>query len=78
MGQKDMIIQYMIDFGSITPWQAFTDLGCTKLSTRISEIIRDGVEINKKTITAHNRYGKKIYYMAYSLGGKNGRTPDVY
>lgn len=77
MGQKDMIIQYMNDFGSITPWQAFTDLGCTKLATRISELIKDGVEINKKTVVTKNRYGKRVYFTSYSLGGENGRTQDV-
>ena len=77
MGQKKMIIQYMNDFGSITPWQAFTDLGCTKLATRISELIRDGVEINKKTVVTKNRYGKRVYFTSYSLGGEHGRTQDV-
>lgn len=77
MGQKQMIIQYMNDFGSITPWQAFTDLGCTKLATRISELIKDGVEINKKTVVTKNRYGKRVSYTSYSLGGEHGRTSDV-
>ena len=78
MGQKQMIIQYMNDFGSITPWQAFTDLGCTKLATRISELIRDGVEINKKTVVTKNRYGKRVFYTSYSLGGKDGLEKNVF
>lgn len=71
MTQKQMIIQYMKDFGTITPWEAFMDLGCTKLSTRISEIIKDGVPINKEKVYTKNRYGKNCSYKKYSLGEKH-------
>lgn len=69
MNQKEMVVQYMKDFGSITPWEAFTDLGCTKLSTRVSELIHeDGMAINKETIFYKNRYGKTSHYTKYTLG----------
>lgn len=34
--QRDLILQYIKDFGSITPMEAYSDLGVTKLATRIS------------------------------------------
>lgn len=65
--QRDYIKQYMIDYGSITPAEAFVDIGCTKLATRISEMIRDGELIHKERIHSTNRYGKPVSYMRYSL-----------
>ena len=47
--------------------EAFVDLGITKLSTRISELIRDGVDINKETERSANRYGEVTHYTRYSL-----------
>ena len=37
MSQYEMILDYIDRFGSISPMEAFMDLGITKLSTRISE-----------------------------------------
>ena len=65
MTQHDRIRQYLDDFGSITPMQAFFDLGITKLSTRIGEMIRNGEKISKRMITKENRYGEKRHFMMY-------------
>ena len=43
MTQSERILKYINDFGSITPMQAFGDLGITKLATRISEMRSDVV-----------------------------------
>ena len=45
MTQRELILNYIKDFGSITPLEAFADLGITKLATRISEMRRDGIAI---------------------------------
>ena len=66
MTQYDLILQYMDDFGSITPMEAFSDLGITKLATRISELSRRGYEFDKKMVTSKNRYGKAVSYMRYT------------
>lgn len=67
MNQHERIIQYMKDFGTITTIQAFTDLGITKLTTRISELRRDGYQIRSEKISGKNRYGEKITFNRYSL-----------
>ena len=67
MTQKERVLNYMKDFGDITPFQAFTDLGCTKLATRISELIQDGVKVKKEWVDSKNRYGDKVRFMKYSL-----------
>lgn len=68
MNQHERIYHYMKDFGSITPIQAFTDLGITKLATRISEMKRKGISIESQMIKVKNRYGDKTEVMKYSLG----------
>lgn len=68
MTQAERIVQYMITFGSITTMEAFQDLGITKLATRISEMIQEGVKIDKKSEKGKNRYGETIYYTRYFLG----------
>lgn len=67
MTQREQIIQYIEDFGSITPMQAFADLGITKLATRISEMRKDGMTFNIETVRGKNRYGKPTHYARYSL-----------
>ena len=69
MTQRELIIQYLNDFGSITPMEAFRDLGITKLATRISEMKRDGMMFKQELVTSKNRYGKNVQYMKYMLGG---------
>lgn len=67
MTQKLAIIQYMYDFGSITPMQAYSDLGITKLATRISEMKKDGCKIKTEMVASKNRYGKPTRFAKYSL-----------
>ena len=67
MTQGDRIIQYMQDFGSITPLEAMFDLGCMRLASRISELKKRGYEIRKETEHGRNRYGQKTAYARYSL-----------
>ena len=67
MNQCDRIIRYINEFGSITPMEAFSDLGVTKLATRISEMSQKGVEFDRQFVKSKNRYGQPVYYMRYSL-----------
>lgn len=67
MTQHQAITDYLNTHGTITPMQAFRDLGITKLSTRISELRKKGVVIEKSEVKATNRNGKSIRYMRYSL-----------
>ena len=67
MTQREAILEYIREFGSITPLQAFADLGITKLATRISEMRKDGYEFRIETVRSKNRYGKPVYFAKYSL-----------
>ena len=32
---KERVLQYILDFGSVSTWDAIKDLGCTRLSAYI-------------------------------------------
>ena len=67
MTQREAILQYIQEFGSITPMQAFADLGITKLATRISEMRKDGMKFKIEMEKCKNRYGKPVVYARYSF-----------
>jgi len=68
MTQKEAVLQYIKDFGSITPIQAFADLGITKLATVVSNLrLKDGVEIKKESIKVKTRYEKSTVIKRYSF-----------
>lgn len=67
MTQKEQILQYIKDFGSITPMEAYSDLLITKLATRVSEMRKDGTTFKIETVYGKNRYGKSTHYARYSL-----------
>lgn len=67
MTQREAIIEYITEFGSITPMQAFADLGITKLATRISEMRKDGMKFRIEMVSTKNRYGKSVSYAKYSF-----------
>ena len=68
MNQYERIIDYINRFGSISPMEAFNDLGITKLSTRISEMRADGLAFDQGWETRKNRFGEKVRYMRYYKG----------
>ena len=71
MTQCERIIKYMSDFGSITTKEAFNDLGCARLASRIHDLEIAGVKIKRETIKSKNRYGEDTHYTRYSLGDKD-------
>lgn len=68
MNQVNMVLKYMQDFGAITTWEAFTEIGCTRLSGKIYLLKKKGYNIISETIPFTNRYGQKGTYSKYRLG----------
>jgi len=73
MTQSERIIEFIKDFGSITSWEAFSQLGITRLASRICDLKREGYEFDHKTEKAKNRYGEPIHYTRYSLRKDDGK-----
>lgn len=66
---KDRILQYLKENGSITTWEAFTKLRCTRLSEYIRQL-RMEYNIKSEFKKATNIYGDKIHYSRYILEEK--------
>ena len=67
MTHKERVLRYMRDFGSITSWEAFKELGVTRLSAVIFNLRKDGHEITSWSETVTNRYGDKVSFSRYRL-----------
>lgn len=67
MGQKQRVLDYINEFGSISTLEAFRDLGVTRLSARIFELKDDGYEFDTKPERGRNRFGEKTNYVRYLL-----------
>lgn len=70
--QKQRIIKYIQDFGSITALEAMKDLGITQLGARIDGLQKDGYSFKKVWERSKNRYGEPVDYKRYSLEVRNG------
>lgn len=65
MTQHEKILKYISVHGSITPMEAYEHLHITKLATRISEMIRMGLEFEKVPESHVNANGERSHYMRY-------------
>ena len=63
---RERVLSYMREFGSITTYNAFIDLGCSRLSEYIRQI-RLEYEVNDEWVYTVNRYNEKVKYKRYWL-----------
>lgn len=68
VSQKQMVLDYIREFGSITPIDAFRDLGVTRLAAKVFELKKDGHDIEKVIETGKNHFGNRTRYARYSFG----------
>jgi hypothetical protein len=61
---KERVLKYMRDFGYITTFEAFTELGCSRLSEYIRQL-RLEMQIDDEWVQTTNRYGEKVQYKKY-------------
>lgn len=71
MTQKERVMEYITEFGSITPLEAFKDLGCMRLADVIWKLEKDGYEFDHVMQTGINRFGEKTHFMRYSFKYKD-------
>lgn len=65
--QRQRIINYIREFGSITSYEAYKDLGITQLATRIKELKEEGYRFITEWISDKNRFGEPVTYKRYYL-----------
>jgi len=67
ISQKDRILNYIREFGSISSWEAYSDLGITQLGARIDQLKKEGYEFKTEWENKKNRYGEQTTYKRYRL-----------
>lgn len=65
--QTEQLLDYLIQVGSITTYEAFMELGITRLSARIWELKAAGWTISRECLTGKNRFGKTVKWYRYTL-----------
>lgn len=67
LSQREKILQYMNEYGSITPLEALREFGCMRLASRISELKRMGFVISSVMETAKTKKGEEVRYARYRI-----------
>ena len=70
MTQREQVLKYIQDFGSITPLDALKDLGIFRLGARVFELREQGYNVETDMIEVPNRYGGKTRIAKYTMGEK--------
>lgn len=70
MTQNERILQHMKEYGSITSLEAMNWYGVYRLASRITDLRKDGVDIERRMVKGKNKYGEPIRFAEYRLGGK--------
>ena len=65
--QKERIINYIRQFGSITSWEAYQDLGVMQLGARIDQLKKDGYTFKTEWVHKKNRFGEDVSFKKYYL-----------
>lgn len=65
--QCERILDYIAENGSITQIDALREFGCMRLASRISDLKRQGIPVQRTMETSKNRYGEPISYARYTI-----------
>lgn len=74
--QCDAIIEYIREFGAITPLDAMRDLGVMRLGARIWELKRSGYSIHGDLVEVDNRWGGKAHVARYRLAQEQNEQKE--
>ena len=79
--QKNRIINYIREYGSISSLEAYQELGITQLGARIDQLKKDGYKFKTEWETGKNRYGEKVnfkrYYLADIIAENMSHIPTI-
>lgn len=68
--QNNRIIDYLRKRGSITQFEALSELGIMRLASRISDLRRLGYLIESEMVVVKNRFDEECRVKRYRLGGR--------
>ena len=66
------IYDHLVEFGSITSWEAIKEYGCTRLADAIYNLRKKGICILTYKEESINRYGERVTFAKYGLFNVNG------
>lgn len=69
--QKELVLQYLQDHGSITSKECMNKLDICDLQKAIQLLREENYDIKDKWIKKINKYGKSIKFKKYMLGGNS-------
>ena len=67
MTQTQAVLDWLMTGDGITSFDAFKELGVTRLSAIIFNLRKKGYEIASEELTTINRFGSKVRYSRYTL-----------
>lgn len=65
--QREIIMEHLKRFGSITPIEALQEYGIMRLASRVCELRKMGADIQDETIFYTNRLGQQKHFSKYFL-----------
>jgi hypothetical protein len=65
MNQATRVLDYLKEKRTLTSFEAFTELGITRLAARVFELNEEGHSIKKNTIKKINKWGEKMSFAEY-------------
>jgi hypothetical protein len=66
-GQMKAIKDYLLAGNTLTSMEAYKKFGCTKLPSRISDLRKEGLEIQTIMMEGETRYGTPTRYAKYRV-----------
>lgn len=69
--QREKVLSYLREWGSITTLDALREFGCMRLATRVFELKRQGYNIATVIERAENKSGEIVHYARYILTEEN-------
>lgn len=69
--QTDLVLEYMVENGGISAFDAYSKLGITRLSARIFDLRKAGVKITSTRIGYKAKDGRAKHYDVFRLDKTN-------
>ena len=71
MTQNEKIKRHLEIYGTITPLDALREYGCMRLASRVSDLKKSGMNIERRMVREKNRFGETVCFAEYRIGEMN-------
>ena len=67
MSDKNRVLAYLREHGSITPLEALNSFGCYRLGARVWDLRHDGHNITTEMVEDKDQHGEPMRFARYRL-----------